>query len=158
MNRIEITRKKIILLCLFLGIFVIGTVLIFIIPIGVKATYNKTVQTSDGITVSFNVFEPKISGTNKKAVILGHGVMSNKEMLKDFGIEFAAAGFVAVPFDFRGHGQSTGEHRWGSLTNDILALVVIVVKGFTLYFLHSFVNVLCPSPFSSKGLSLLYSK
>jgi len=123
MSRIEITRKRIILLCLFLTIFIIGTVLIFITPIGVKATYNKTVQTSDGVTISFNVFEPNIEGSNKKAIILGHGVMSNKEMLKDYAIEFAAAGFVAIPFDFRGHGQSTGDHRSGSLTNDIQAII-----------------------------------
>ena len=123
MNRIEITRKRIILLCLFLTFFVIGTVLIFITPIGVKATYNQTVQTSDGVTISFNVFEPDTDGSNKKAIILGHGVMSNKEMLKSFAIEFAAAGFVAVPFDFREHGQSTGDHRSGSLTNDIQAII-----------------------------------
>ncbi|NVM36993.1 MAG: alpha/beta hydrolase [Candidatus Lokiarchaeota archaeon] len=123
MKRVDITKKRIILISIFLFAFIIGTILIFIIPIGIKSTYGKTVETSDGVRVSFNVFEPKIGGTNKKAVILGHGVMSNKEMLKDFAIEFAAAGFVAIPFDFRGHGQSTGEHRWGSLTNDISAIV-----------------------------------
>ena len=60
---------------------------------------------------------------NKKAIILGHGIMSNKEMLKGYAIEFAAAGFVAVPFDFRGHGQSTGELDRDLLTNDINAIV-----------------------------------
>lgn len=123
MTRVDITKKRIILISIFLLTFIIGTVLMFITPIGIKSTYGKTVKTSDGITVSFNVFEPKNGGMNKKAVILGHGVMSNKEMLKDFAVEFAAAGFVAIPFDFRGHGQSTGEHSWGSLTNDIQAIV-----------------------------------
>ncbi|MFX0140199.1 MAG: alpha/beta hydrolase [Candidatus Hodarchaeota archaeon] len=123
MKKIRITRKRIILLGLFSTFFVIGTVLIFITPIGVKATYNQTAQTSDGVTIAFNVFEPNRDGSNKKAIILGHGVMSNKEMLKDFAVEFAAAGFVAIPFDFRGHGQSTGELTWGSLTNDIYAII-----------------------------------
>ncbi len=123
MRKMDITKKRIILICVFLAFFIIGTVLIFITPIGIKSTYGKTVKTIDGVTISFNVFEPKNSGSSKKAIILGHGVMSNKEMLKDYAVEFAAAGFVAVPFDFRGHGQSTGEHRWGSLTNDILAIV-----------------------------------
>ncbi|MHA2283490.1 MAG: alpha/beta hydrolase [Promethearchaeota archaeon] len=123
MNKIDITRKKLLLITIFLAIFITGTVLIFIIPVGVKSTYGQTVQTTDGVTISFNVFEPNRGGVNKKAIILGHGVMSNKEMLKDFAVEFAAAGFVAVPFDFRGHGQSTGENRWGSLTNDIDAIV-----------------------------------
>jgi len=92
-------------------------------PFDVKASYNKTVKTTDGETISFNVFEPKRTGVNKKAIILGHGIMSNKEMLKGYAIEFAAAGFVAVPFDFRGHGQSTGELDRDLLTNDINAIV-----------------------------------
>ncbi len=123
MNKLEITRKKIMSIALFLTIFITGTVLILIVPIGVKSTYGKTVQTDDGVTISFNVFEPKRSGLNKKAVILGHGVMSNKEMLKGYAIELAAAGFVAVPFDFRGHGQSTGTLDRGSLTSDIDAII-----------------------------------
>ncbi|MFX0037030.1 MAG: serine aminopeptidase domain-containing protein [Candidatus Hermodarchaeota archaeon] len=122
-NRININRKRIVLLCVFLTFFIIGTVLMFITPLGIKSTYGKTVETTDGVTISFNVFEPENGGLNKKAIILGHGVMSNKEMLKDYAVEFAAAGFVAIPFDFRGHGQSTGEHRWGSLLNDIEAIV-----------------------------------
>ena len=127
MKRIELTRKRIILLCMFLAIFVIGTVLIFITPISVKATYNKTVQTSDGVTISFNVFEPKTGGANKKAIILGHGVMSNKEMLKGYAIDLAAAGFVAIPFDFRGHGQSTGVLDWQLLTYDIEAIITLIL-------------------------------
>ncbi len=123
MNKLNIDKKKTILISLFLIIFVVGTVLMFILPLNVKATYNKTVKTVDGETISFNVFEPKRTGVNKKAIILGHGIMSNKEMLKGYAIEFAAAGFVAVPFDFRGHGQSTGELDRDLLTNDINAIV-----------------------------------
>jgi dienelactone hydrolase len=123
MNRIDVSQKKIILITLFLGLFILGTVLIFIIPLDVKATYNKTVKTIDGEIISFNVFEPKRTGVNKTAIILGHGIMSNKEMLKGYAIELAAAGFVAVPFDFRGHGQSTGELNRDLLTHDINAIV-----------------------------------
>ena len=123
MNKINIDKKKTILISLFLIIFVVGTVLMFILPLNVKASYNKTVKTVDGETISFNVFEPKRTGVNKKAIILGHGIMSNKEMLKGFAIELAAAGFVAVTLDFRGHGQSTGELERDLLTNDINAIV-----------------------------------
>ena len=123
MNKINIDKKKTILISLFLIIFVVGTVLMFILPLNVKASYNKTVKTVDGETISFNVFEPKRTGVNKKAIILGHGIMSNKEMLKGFAIELAAAGFVAVTLDFRGHGQSTGELERDLLTNDINAII-----------------------------------
>jgi dienelactone hydrolase/membrane protease YdiL (CAAX protease family) len=122
-NKIYVERKKLILIFLFFSIFIVGTVFIFIIPFNVKATYNKTVKTVDGETIAFNVFEPKRAGVNKKAIILGHGIMSNKEMLRDYAIEFAAAGFVAVPFDFRGHGQSSGELDRDLLSNDINAIV-----------------------------------
>jgi dienelactone hydrolase len=48
--------------------------------------------------------------------------MVNKEMLKEYAIELAAAGFVAVPFDFRGHGQSSGELKQNLLINDVKAI------------------------------------
>ncbi|MFW9999081.1 MAG: alpha/beta hydrolase [Candidatus Hodarchaeota archaeon] len=121
MSKIEISKKRIILLSLFLTIFVIGTVLIFVIPISVKATYNQTAQTTDGVTISFNVFEPSTSGMNKPAFILGHGSMANKEMMKGYAIELAAAGFVAIPFDFRGHGQSTSGNT-SAMFNDVIAI------------------------------------
>ncbi|MFX1374245.1 MAG: alpha/beta hydrolase [Promethearchaeota archaeon] len=123
MNRFDINRKTATLLCIFLIIFILGTVLMFILPVNVKATYGKTVKTVDKETISFNVFEPKRAEINKKAIILGHGIMSNKEMLKGFAIELAAAGFVAIPFDFRGHGQSTGELERDLLINDINAII-----------------------------------
>lgn len=123
MNRLNLTRKKIVLLCIFLIIFTVGTVLILIVPIGVKSSYGLTVNTLDGEKISFNVFEPKRGGINKKAVILGHGIMSNKEMLKGFALELATAGFVAVPLDFRGHGQSSGIIDRIGLINDINAII-----------------------------------
>ncbi|MFX1425330.1 MAG: serine aminopeptidase domain-containing protein [Promethearchaeota archaeon] len=123
MNILDLNRKKITLISLLLSIFIIGTVLMLILPVNVKAIYNKTVKTVDGEIISFNVFEPRRPGVNKKAIILGHGIMSNKEMLKGFAIELAAAGFVAVPLDFRGHGQSTGELKRDLLINDINAII-----------------------------------
>jgi dienelactone hydrolase len=121
MRNFEISKKRISLICVFLLIFIIGTILIFITPTSIKVTYGLTTQTDDGVTIAFNVFEPQSGGTNKKAVIIGHGIYANKEMMKGYAIELATAGFVAIPFDFRGHGQSTGV-RSGDLTNDIRAI------------------------------------
>ncbi|MFX0057916.1 MAG: alpha/beta fold hydrolase [Candidatus Hodarchaeota archaeon] len=128
MSRI-ITRKKLFLLTIFFSVFIIGTVLIFTVPFSVKSTYGLRTQTTDGVTISFNVFEPqetlyqKFNGNNKKkAVIIGHGYMANKEILKGYAIELAAAGFVAVAFDFRGHGQSLGQLSRGELINDVKAI------------------------------------
>jgi len=128
MSRI-IIKKIMILVIFFLSVFIIGTVLIFTVPFSVKSTYGLTTQTTDGVTISFNVFEPKENvyqkfngATKKKAVIIGHGFMANKEILKGYAIELAAAGFVAVVFDFRGHGQSLGRLDRGELIDDVRAI------------------------------------
>ncbi len=116
-------RKRIIITSIFLSMFIVGTILIFTIPIGVKASYYHVAQTSDGELISFNVFEPIGRESNiKPAVIIGHGVIVNKEILKGYAIELALAGYVAVPFDFRGHGMSTGLLDIEKLPNDINAI------------------------------------
>lgn len=121
MIKFYLSKKRIALTCIFLVIFVIGTIFIFIVPLSVKSTYGLSTQTDDGVTISFNVFEPLDGGLNKPAFIIGHGSMVNKEIVKGYALELAAAGFVAVPFDFRGHGQSsTGD---SSLKiNDVIAI------------------------------------
>jgi len=121
MNTLNLTKKRIALLCIFLAIFIIGTVFIFITPTSVKSTYGNSTQTSDGVTISYNIFEPTSGGLNKPAIIIGHGSMVNKEMMKGYALELAAAGFVVVPFDFRGHGQSTMVEP-DNKTKDIIAI------------------------------------
>ncbi len=121
MNKFNLSKKRIALTCIFLAIFVIGTIFIFIVPLSVKSTYGLSTQTDDGVTISFNVFEPLDGGLNKPAFIIGHGSMVNKEMVKGYALELAAAGFVAVPFDFRGHGQSTTGDSSLKI-NDVIAI------------------------------------
>ena len=128
MNKI-ITKTQIVLISVFLSVFIAGTMLIFTVPFSVKSTYGLSTETSDGVTISFNVFEPQENlyqiknGINpKKAIIIGHGYMANKEILKGYAIEIAAAGYVAVVFDFRGHGQSLGQLARGELINDVRAI------------------------------------
>ena len=116
-------RKRIIITLIFLSMFVAGTILIFTVPIGVKASYYHVARTYDGELISFNVFEPEGRETETKpAVIIGHGVIVNKEILKGYAIELALAGYVAVPFDFRGHGMSTGLLDIEKLPYDIAAI------------------------------------
>ena len=128
-NKIEKNSKRILLILIFFSIFLTGTALIFTVPISVKETYSLTTRTIDGETIYFNVFEPQEffyesynGDTKKPAIIIGHGATLNKEDLKGYAIEIAAAGFVAVPLDFRGLGQSTGDRASGSLLDDIRAI------------------------------------
>ncbi len=122
MTRIN-ENKRLIGICLFLSIFILGTILMFITPTSIKVTYGGVKTTSDGELISFNVFEPVGRESEKKpAVIIGHGIMANKEIMKGYAIELAAAGFVAVPFDFRGHAQSSGTLERDKLINDVNAI------------------------------------
>jgi len=79
-----ITTKKLTIIAIFLSIFAVGSVLMFTTPSSVKSTYGLKAQTSDGVSISFNVFEPitTVSDNSRPAIIIGHGVMVNKEMLK----------------------------------------------------------------------------
>ena len=121
MKRIVLPKKRSILIIIFLSIYIIGTVLIFTVPFSVKSTYGGATVTDDGVTIAYNVFEPQNGGNNKPAFIIGHGSMVNKEMIKGYALELAAAGFVAVTFDFRGHGQS-GSGGTDNMTKDVIAI------------------------------------
>ncbi len=116
-------KKRLFLISVFLSIFIVGTILMLIIPISIKVTYGGIVVTSDGESIAFNVFEPAGKESQKKpAIIIAHGFMANKEIMKGYAIELAAAGYVAVPFDFRGHGQSSGILENSKLINDVIAI------------------------------------
>lgn len=121
MNTLNLSKKQSICIIIFLSIYIIGTVLIFTVPFSVKSTYGLATTTDDGVTIAFNVFEPQNGGIDKPAFIIGHGSMVNKEMVKGYALELAAAGFVAVPFDFRGHGQS-GSGGTDNMTKDVIAI------------------------------------
>ncbi len=114
--------KKILLISVFLSMFIFGTILIFTTPSTIKVDYNRTVETKDKEIIYFNVYEPLNGDKNKNAIIIGHGSMVNKEMLKSYAIEIATAGFIVVTLDFRGHGLSTGEIKTGLLVNDVKAV------------------------------------
>ncbi|MHA1270730.1 MAG: alpha/beta hydrolase [Candidatus Helarchaeota archaeon] len=115
-------KKRVIYLCIFLSMFIIGTILILNIPFNIKITYNLTTITEDGTQIVFNVYEPKVPEPNRKAVIIGHGGMASKEFMKSYAIEIACAGFIVVAFDFRGHGQSSGEYSFDLVVNEIKAI------------------------------------
>ncbi|TFG02367.1 MAG: hypothetical protein EU540_01685 [Promethearchaeota archaeon] len=119
----DLDKKRIILSSIFLLIFIFGTFLIFTTPSNIEIKYNLTVETKDGEQISFNTYEP-IDRHNDKmtAIIIGHGVMVNKEMLKSYAIELATSGFFVVTHDFRGHGLSSGELERNKLKNDVKAI------------------------------------
>lgn len=147
MNQDVTTKKRITLIAVFLSIFVVGSILMFTTPSSVKATYGLTAQTDDGVTISFNVFEPVTPAApgSRPAIIIGHGSAVNKEMMKSYAIELAASGFIAVPYDLRGHGMSSGILDRDKLIND--------VKAIKQYILSS-ISSIDPNSFGYIGYSL----
>ncbi len=116
-------KKRLLLISIFLSLFILGTILMYITPISIKITYGRISTTSDGESIVYNVFEPVGREKDKKpAIIIAHGFMANKEIMKGYAIELATAGYVAVTFDFRGHGQSSGVLDRDKLIEDVEAI------------------------------------
>ena len=113
-NRHTLNRKRLVFGFMFLALFIGGNLLFHSIPDDVVRKMNNFTTTSDGVPICFDVFEPREGvalnrNGLKRAVILGHGVMVNKEALRLIAVEVAKTGLVAVAFDFRSHGQSGGD-------------------------------------------------
>ena len=94
----------------------------------VDITRNRTVTTEDGVTIYYDIYEPKNNDSPKYGVIVGHGFTASKESMHLTSLALAESGFVVVSLDFRGHGRSGGSLGTGSrdnteeLTRDILAV------------------------------------
>ncbi len=90
--------------------FLFGALNFQLYPQSIRKQYNCTTITEDGVEISFNVFEPKVPSEEplKKGIIVGHGVVVNKEFMRVLSMDLANNGFVVVSFDFRGHGRSSG--------------------------------------------------
>ena len=124
-------RKKYLTIGLLSILFFCSLGMFLIFPTNIKRTYNQETITSDGVKIVYDVFEPKTEDISMKtAVILGHGVMVNKNFMRTIALDLAGQGIVAVDFDFRGHGRSGGSINEGDITSDILAIKeVLTLRG-----------------------------
>jgi pimeloyl-ACP methyl ester carboxylesterase len=88
------------------------------------ATAQQTVSfpTSDGGVIFADLY-----GQGEKGLVLAHGGQFNKESWRPQALEFAAAGFHVLAFDFRGfgssHGPGQGDVFKAPLALDVLAAV-----------------------------------
>ena len=124
-------RKKYLTLGLLSVLFLCSIGMFLIFPTDIKRTYNQSTLTSDGVKIVYDVFEPKSDeSSTKTAVILGHGIMVNKNFMRTIALDLAGQGIVSVALDFRGHGRSGGSISEGDLTSDILAVKeVLELRG-----------------------------
>jgi len=124
-------RKKYLTLGLLSSLFLCSLGIFLIFPTDIKRTYNQSTLTSDGVKIVYDVFEPKTDvSSTKTAVILGHGVMVNKNFMRTIALDLAGQGIVSIALDFRGHGRSGGSINEGDITTDILAVKeVLALRG-----------------------------
>lgn len=119
--RVSVRTKQLFLVACLVTLAV-GSVGSYGFPWDVQRTYNLHTTTTDGLRVTFDVFEPRDPGAGaspRNAVILGHGIMVNKEVMKLTALELARAGFVAVALNFRGHGVSAPDFSGVTDTLDL---------------------------------------
>jgi len=72
-------------------------------------------ETADGGEIVGNLY-----GGGEHAVVLAQGAVFNKESWHDLASRLAAAGYTALPIDFRGYGRSRAGRARGALYEDVL--------------------------------------
>lgn len=106
----------------FIVLTIVGIVGINILPVNSSTITLQTV-TTDGVTIFYNLYQPKGLTHKRPVVIIGHGIMVNKEMMTNFATELVDQGYIVASLDWRGHGQSTGNLSREGLYLDLEAVV-----------------------------------
>jgi len=103
-------------------ILTLGAILILnFYPSNVVRTTHQT-STPNGV-ISFNVYQPSGLTQPVPVVVIGHGIIVNKEMMTNFAIELAHIGYIVASIDWSGHGQSTGDLVVENLSVDLEAVI-----------------------------------
>lgn len=103
----------------FAGLLILGIAGITTVPESI--TLQTT--TTDGVTIFYNLYVPEGLIEKTPVIIIGHGIMVNKEMMTTFAVEFIAQGYIVATLDWRGHGRSTGELSRKGLYRDLEAVI-----------------------------------
>ncbi|MBD3186148.1 alpha/beta fold hydrolase [Candidatus Bathyarchaeota archaeon] len=84
-----------------------------------------TTTTIDGVNIHYNLYrgDPGAPPASKPTIVIGHGLLVNKEMMTNFAIELAARGFVVASIDWRAHGKSGGILSQEGLDKDLEAVL-----------------------------------
>ncbi len=106
----------------FLVLTIIGISGLTIVPQNISKVTLKT-TTSDGVTISYNLYTPKNLAEPVPVVVIGHGINVNKEMMTNFAVELATQNYIVASLDWRGHGRSTGYLTTDGLYRDLEAVI-----------------------------------
>jgi pimeloyl-ACP methyl ester carboxylesterase len=120
-----VKRYQLVLTLVFLGLTLTGAIGLNTYPGDiVRGTHVAT--TSDGVSISFNTYYKSTIPADRPMIVMGHGVIVNKEMMTNFAIELAAHDFVVASIDWRGHGHSGGTLVNSKLILDLEAVIAAI--------------------------------
>jgi dienelactone hydrolase len=120
------TKYMLLLILLFGILTVVGIIGLNFYPINITRSTHQ-VQSSEDIIISYNLYQPRDLTESTSVVIMGHGVMVDKEMMTNFALELAYNGFIVANLDWSGHGQSTGP--LSNLTRDLEVVLSDIPKN-----------------------------
>ncbi|MBN2150364.1 MAG: alpha/beta fold hydrolase, partial [Candidatus Lokiarchaeota archaeon] len=109
----------------FLGLTLVGAIGLNTYP-GDVVRQTHVATTSDGVQISFNTYYKAAIPANRPVIVMGHGVIVNKEMMTNYAIELAAHDFVVANIDWRGHGHSGGTLETDKLGLDLEAVIAAI--------------------------------
>lgn len=77
-------------------------------PAGLYTKTDQVATMDDGVGIATTLYTPVTHGERSAAVILFHGIGESRRQVDPAARLFAQRGYIALTFDFRGHGQSGG--------------------------------------------------
>src|SRR5215207_2663275 len=77
-------------------------------PAGLYRQTDQVATMDDGVGIATTLYTPVTHGEKSPAVLLLHGIGGNRQSLDQIAKLFAQRGYIALTFDFRGHGESGG--------------------------------------------------
>lgn len=100
----------------------VGAVALLLIAIGIA----QLERLRDGITVETRrlgqtpatIFRPASAAATAPVVLIAHGFAGSQQLMQPFALTLARNGFVAVTFDFPGHGRNPAPMRGGLADQD----------------------------------------
>ncbi|MHA1698781.1 MAG: alpha/beta hydrolase [Promethearchaeota archaeon] len=128
---VKLKRYQVFLAFTLLIVFLIGVIGLSVVPLGVDRKTH-SIKTADGITIYYDLYYPSGTQDQRPVIVMGHGVIVNKEMMASFARELAGNGFIVACIDWRGHGQSTGYLNTSRLGMDLAAVLEDISHRFSL--------------------------
>ena len=89
-----------------------------------SATVGLSIQADHAGSIPLTVFRPAVPG-RAPVIVIAHGFAGSRQLMQPFALTLAQAGYIAVTFDFPGHGRNPTRLA-GGITNDAAASAALL--------------------------------